>query len=60
MCEIENSKISPINENNLKIDWADFSKYWVEIVFWIIREARDDQELERFNHWIEKLKILNL
>jgi len=45
-----------------KYDWDEIGSAWVELVFALAREAREDVDESRFNSWmeiLEPLKVLN-
>lgn len=48
------SEFSPIK--NPELNWKEISRQWIDLVFAIIRESREDLDEERFNKWIELIK----
>lgn len=62
LVKIEKCEISPDKEEYKNLDWNDIGKYWVELIFPLIREARWDQKQEKFQFWmkiIEQVATIN-
>ena len=49
------AKIRPDNPLYKSIDWSALQEAWINLVFALLREARDDQEQHRFKKWEEYL-----
>ena len=47
-------EFTPINRPDL--NWEEISEQWVELIFAVIRESRENLDEERFNKWIELIK----
>jgi hypothetical protein len=53
--ESEN-QINPNKNEYEQLNWEHISKCWVQLVFALAREAREDLDRERFERWLQKLE----
>lgn len=54
--EIEGATIKPDKDEYKQLDWTSIGKCWVELVFALAREAREDQDEKHFRLWMDRLK----
>jgi len=52
---IEDATIRPDREEYQQLDWKSIGESWVELVFALAREAREDQDEKRFRLWMDRL-----
>lgn len=55
LVEVENAILRSDKEEFKELDWKLISEQWVELVFSIIRNAREDQDEERFHLWMNRI-----
>ncbi len=61
LIELESAILRPDKEEFKKLDWKQISEQWGELVFAIIRNAREDQNEERFHLWMSRMeKVVKL
>ena len=48
--------IRPDNEKYNELTWDTIGKCWIELIFALAREAREDQDEKRFRLWMERIK----
>lgn len=53
--EIKEARIRPDIEEYRYLDWGIIGMSWVELVFAIVREAREDQDELRFRLWMDRI-----
>jgi hypothetical protein len=53
---IEEATIRPDKNDYREWDWVTIRKYWVKLIFSLAREAREDQDENRFRKWLDILK----
>lgn len=59
--EIEDPDAKCTPETDPNLNWQRIRNCWVEIIFTLIKRAREDQDLDEFNLWMDKLKkIINI
>lgn len=56
LIEIEGATVRPDIKEYQNFDWLEIRKKWVNLAFAVVREAREDQEEERFSFWVNLLK----
>ena len=56
LVEVEDAAIRPDNDKYKQLDWKSIEKCWVELVFALAREAREDQDESRFRFWMDRLE----
>jgi len=56
LVEVEDAVIRPDNDKYKQLDWKSIEKCWVELVFALAREAREDQDESRFHFWMDRLE----
>jgi len=54
--EIEKATIRPDKDEYKNLDWERIGKYWVDLIFALARESREDQDEKRFDKWINIIK----
>jgi len=54
--EIKEATIMPDKDEYRGLDWITIGRYWVELIFSLAREAREDQDEDRFRKWLNILK----
>jgi hypothetical protein len=53
---IEGATVSPHIKKYQKPSWVEIRNKWINLAFAVMREAREDQDEERFYSWINLLK----
>lgn len=53
---LNDTKITPLMNQYKDLDWSYISKQWIELVFSLVREAREDKNEESFFNWISILE----
>ncbi len=56
LIEINNASIRPDKDEYKQLDWELIGKSWIELLFAIAREAREDQDEKRFRLWMDILE----
>jgi len=56
LVEVKDAAIRPDNDKYKQLDWKSIEKCWVELVFALAREAREDQDESRFRFWMDRLE----
>lgn len=56
LVEIKDATIRPDNKEYKQLDWKSIGECWVELVFALAREAREDQDEKRFRLWMDRLE----
>ncbi|KAF5437244.1 SIR2-like domain-containing protein [Candidatus Methanophagaceae archaeon] len=56
LVEIEDAAIRSDNDEYKRWDWQLIGECWVELVFALAREAREDQDEKRFHLWMDRLE----
>ena len=56
LVEIEDATIRPDHKEYKQLDWKSIGECWVELVFALAREAREDQDEKRFRLWMDRLE----
>ena len=49
-------KITPYAPEHAALPWAQIRISWIELVFALAREAREDQDATRFDRWMQAIK----
>jgi hypothetical protein len=56
LVEIKDATIRPDKGEYKQLDWKRIGECWVELVFALAREAREDQDEKRFRIWMDCLE----
>lgn len=56
LIKIEGAIVKPNIKEPQDIDWVKLRKKWINLAFAVMREAREDQDEERFYFWVNLLK----
>ena len=56
LVEIENATIRPDKEEYQQLGWKSIGECWVELIFALARESREDQDEKRFWLWMDRLE----
>lgn len=56
LVEIKDAAVRPDEEKYKQLDWQSIAEWWVELVFALAREAREDQDEKRFRLWMDRLE----
>jgi hypothetical protein len=56
LVKIEDAAIRPDKEEYKRLKWKLIGECWVELVFALAREAREDQDEKRFHLWMDRLE----
>ena len=49
-------KITPYAPEHAALPWAQIRTSWIELAFALAREAREDQDANRFDRWMQPIK----
>ncbi len=52
---LEGSPVTPRTGGHERWDWGEIADRWVELAFAVAREAREDQDEDRFRRWMDRL-----
>ncbi len=58
LIEIPSATVRPDVARYKDLDWKSIAECWIDLTFALARLAREDQDEERFRHWMDQLKNL--
>lgn len=58
LIKIEGATVRPDIEEYQSLPWVEIRNKWINLVFAVMREAREDQDEERFSSWVNLLKSI--